>query len=228
MIQARKGGPLGWLWNAYVDRKFRSAFRGLWVRGALPEGEAPLLVYANHTNWWDGFVAHQLLRARGRDGYCMMEERNLARYRFLARLGAFSIRRGEPGSALETLRYAARLLERPGAAVVLFPEGELRPFGAGPVSFERGLEVLARRSGARCLPVGIRYTFFEGELPDVLCEVGEAHGPAPLGECEDRLRALVGRLEQAHALDGYQRWVRGGRGVAGRWDAARGLGEGRA
>ncbi|HLL56090.1 MAG TPA: lysophospholipid acyltransferase family protein [Myxococcaceae bacterium] len=228
MIRARKGGLLGWAWGAYVDRKFRSAFRGLWARGRPPEGNAPLLVYANHSNWWDGFVAHALCRARGWDGYCLMEEANLLKYRFLARLGAFSIRRHDAGSALETLRYALGLLSRPGAAVWLFPEGELRPFGARPVSFERGLEVLAKHSDARCVPVGIRYAFFESELPDVLCEVGEAHGPLPLRECEARLQALVERLQAVHSLEGFERWVRGGRGVAERWDGARGLGEGRA
>lgn len=228
MIPARKGGPLAWAWNAYVDRKFRSAFRGLWVRGALPAGEEPLLVYANHSNWWDGFVAHQLCRARGWDGYCMMEEKNLAKYRFLSRIGAFSIRRHDAASALETLRYTVGLLGRPGAAVFLFPEGEFRPFGARPVSFERGLELLAKRSGARCLPLGIRYAFFENELPDVLCEAGEVHGALPLAACEERLQALVDRLKATHALEGFEPLVRGGKGVAERWDARRGLGEGRA
>lgn len=71
MIPARKGGPGTWLWSRYVDRKFRASFRGLWARGVLPKAEAPLLVYANHTNWWDGFVAHQLCRAAGWDVYCV-------------------------------------------------------------------------------------------------------------------------------------------------------------
>jgi hypothetical protein len=42
-----------------------------------------------------------------------MEERNLARYPFLRHIGAFSVRRGEPVSSLETLRYARGLLRQP-------------------------------------------------------------------------------------------------------------------
>ncbi|HYO67311.1 MAG TPA: lysophospholipid acyltransferase family protein, partial [Archangium sp.] len=117
MIRAAKGGLFGKVLDGYVGWKFRSAFRGLWVRGELPAAGAPLLVYANHSNWWDGFVLHQLGKAAGWDTYCVMEERNLAKYRFLARIGAFSIRRHDAASALQTLRYTEGLLGRPGAAV---------------------------------------------------------------------------------------------------------------
>jgi len=220
VIPARKGGPLGWMWSRYVGHKLRASFRGLWTRGTLPAGDAPLLVYANHTNWWDGFVVHQLCLAAGWDGHCMMEEKNLARYRFLARIGAFSVRRE---SALETLRYSRGLLARPGVAVVLFPEGEQRPFGARPLVFQRGLEVLAKLSGARCLPVAIRYAFFEAELPDVLCEVGAVHGALPLAECQARLQGLVDRVRAVEGLEGFTALVRGGRGVAEKWDRVRGL-----
>jgi len=223
MIPARKGGPLGWAWGRYIDHKFRATFRALWTRGALPDAGTPLLVYANHTNWWDGFVAHQLCRAAGWEGYCMMEEQNLTRYRFLARLGAFSVRRGEAGSAVETLRYAKGLLSRPGAAVFLFPQGKLSPFAARPLRFERGLEVLARRSGARCLPLALRYAFFEGERPDVLCEVGPVHAPLPLAECEARLTSLLDAVSAAQDVSEFTPRVQGARGVAETWDRVRGL-----
>jgi 1-acyl-sn-glycerol-3-phosphate acyltransferase len=222
VIRAAKGGPLGRVLEGYVGWKFRSAFRGLWVRGPLPGGEGSRLVYANHGNWWDGFVLHQLCRAAGWDGYCVMEERNLRRYRFLARLGAFSIRRGEGASSLETLRYARELLARPRAAVCLFPEGELRPFGAGPLRLERGVELLARVARAECVPLAVRYVFFEHERPDVLVEVGPAHPPGPLSRFQSGLEEVVGRLAEARSLEGFTRLVAGAGGVAERWDAVRG------
>lgn len=104
----------------------------------------------------------------------------------------------------------------------------MRPFGARPLSFRRGLEVLARAAQARCMPVAIRYTFFEAEKPDVLCEVGAPHGPLPLAECEAKLQALVDRLRDAHGVDGFLQLIHGGRGVAERWDRARGLSQERA
>lgn len=224
MIRAEKGGPLGWALDRYVGWKFRSAFRGLWVRGELPQGKGARLVYVNHTNWWDGFVLHQLCMAAGWDGYCLMEEKNLGRYRFLARLGAFSIRPGEASSSLESMRYAKDLLHRPRAAVFLFPEGELRPFGQRPLRLERGVELLARVTHAECLPVALRYAFFEHERPDVLVEVGRPHAPAPLAAFQDSLEGLVRKVAEATTLHGFHRKVSGASGVAERWDKARGLG----
>lgn len=224
MIRDEKGGPLGWALDRYVGWKFRSSFRGLWVRGELPAGDTARLIYVNHSNWWDGFVLHQLCQASGWDGYCLMEEKNLERYRFLSRLGAFSIRPGEASSSLESLRYARELLRRPRAAVCLFPEGELRPFGALPLKLERGVELLGRVTRAECLPVAVRYAFFEHERPDVLVEVGRPHAAGALAAFQDTLEALVRRLASVTTLEGFSRKVAGVRGVAERWDAVRGLG----
>ncbi|WP_224243022.1 lysophospholipid acyltransferase family protein [Hyalangium gracile] len=223
MIRAAKGGALGWLLDRYVDRKFRSAFRGLWVRGALPSGEEARLVYVNHSNWWDGFILHQLGQAAGWDAYCLMEEKNLRRYRFLSRIGAFSIRPGDAASSLESLRYARELLRRPRAAVCLFPEGELRPFGAFPLRLQRGVELLARAGRKQCVPVALRYAFLEHERPDVLVEVGTPHPPGPLEVFQENLDAAARRVAAATSLEGFRGLVRGGSGVAERWDAVRGL-----
>ncbi|MCW5892836.1 MAG: lysophospholipid acyltransferase family protein [bacterium] len=225
MIRAAKDGPLAALVAAYVGCKVRRAFRGVWLRGALPPADARLVVYANHTSFWDGFACHLLCRAGGWDAYCMMEEANLARYRFLRRLGAFSVRRGDAQAAIETLRYAVGLLRRPGRAVVVFPEGVLRPWTGALQPLERGVEVLARRAGARCLPVAIRYRFFEHELPDLLLAVGEAHDPAPLAELATRLAAAVAEVGDTATLADFTPLLRGRRSVVERWDAARGLRE---
>lgn len=222
MIRAARGGLFGWVLDRYVGWKFRASFRGLWVRGSLPMGADAHLVYMNHTNWWDGFVFHQLCQAAGWDSYCVMEERNLERYRFLSRLGAFSIRRGEAASSLETLRYAGQLLKQPRAAVCIFPEGELRPFGELPLRLERGVELLARVGRVPCVPIAIRYAFFEHERPDVLVDVGTPHAGAALSRFQAELEAGVRRLAETTRLEGFTRVVSGGLGVAERWDAVRG------
>lgn len=221
MIRADKQGLWPRVLDWYVGRKVSGAFRGLWARGALPEGGG-LLVYANHPGFWDGFVVHQLARAAGWDAYALMEEPMLARYRFLARIGAFSVRPGEPASARESLRYAGELLGRPRSSVFVFPEGRLHP-GATPLPLHRGVELLSRRSGARCLPIAIRYAVFEHELPDVLVELGAPHDPEPLEGFERRLRELCDRVARAPSPEGFRLLVRGRRGVAERWDAVRGL-----
>jgi len=221
--QANKGGLGTWVVEAYLRRKMRQAFRGVWLSGTLPRPPGALLVYANHTSWWDGFVVHALGQAAGWDAYALMEEKNLQRYPFLGRIGAFGVWPGEAGSSLRALRYAGGLLRRPGAAVFWFPEGEIRPFGESPLRLSRGVEVLARMAQASCCSLGIRYAFFEAEKPDVLLEVGPVHPPAPLSTFQAELAARVASLARRTRLDGLQQLLAGAPGVAERWDAVRGV-----
>lgn len=221
MIRDRKGGAFARVLDWYVGRKVRSAFRGVWVRGAVPASEGGLLVYLNHSSFWDGFVAHQLARAARWDGFAMMEEQNLATYRFHARLGAFSVRRGDPHGALASIRYAREVLRRPRAALFVFPEGELRPGGAAPGPLKRGVEVIARAAHVRSVPIAVRYAFLEHELPDVLLEVGEPHPPGDLERFEVGLHTACERVQTARSTEGFTRIIRGRSSVQERWDAAR-------
>ncbi|MBL8913827.1 MAG: lysophospholipid acyltransferase family protein [Archangium sp.] len=199
-------------WSAYVRWKFQRAFRGLWMRGALPADE-PVVLYANHTNFWDGFVAHLVVQGAAREGYVMMEERNLERFRFLRRLGAFSVRRGSPASARESLRHAAGLLERPRSTVLVFPQGKLEPYRAA-LHCERGAELLARWARVRCVPMVIRYEVFEHEFPDVLVAVGAPHEPCGPIELAARLSDLRSVVDSIEAPEGLPRLVVGRRSVA--------------
>lgn len=223
MIRDAKGGLFTSVLEWYVARKVRAAFRGVWVRGSLPSAEGGLLAYANHSNFWDGFLIHQLAKAAGWDGYAVMEEEHLARYRFHARLGAFSVKRHEPRAALPSIRYAGEVLSRPNAAVFIFPEGELVP-GQGPLApLRRGVEVIARTAKVRSVPVALRYCFLEHEHPDVLVEVGPAHAPAVLSVFEAQLKDVYERVMAARSTEGFTRVIHGRTSVQERWDTARGL-----
>jgi 1-acyl-sn-glycerol-3-phosphate acyltransferase len=223
VLKARKGGVATLVVEAYLRRKMRGAFRGVWLRGALPKAEAGLLLYANHTGWWDGFVVHALAKDAGWDGYCLMEEEGLLRYPFLGRIGAFSVRKGHGPSALAAMRYARSLLQEKRTAVFLFPEGTLRPGGEAPLRLERGVEVLARFAEAACVPVAIRYAFLEHERPDVLLQLGTPHGPGALASFATHLLEGVTSLASVRSLDGFRPLLSGRQGVAERWDRARGL-----
>jgi len=219
MIQADKSGPFGLFWDRYVRWKVRKTFRAVWVRGALPENPGGLLIYANHPSFWDGFAMHVLAIQQGWDIYCVMDEKNLRRYPFLRRLGAFSLRPGDGGSTLESLRYAKGLLRQLKSAVVLFPEGELRPSPDLPLQLHRGVELFGRHA-RQCLPIAIRCVFFEHELPDLLLDIGPAHPPAQLPVYQERLSACVARVREASSTAGFRKLVDGRRGNAERWGGA--------
>jgi hypothetical protein len=107
--------------------------------------------------------------------------------------------------------------------VCLFPEGELRPFGVLPLRLQRGVELLARAGKSECVPVALRYAFFEHERPDVLVELGAPHAPGSMEVFQQNLETVVRRVAAATSLEGFTRRVHGGRGVAERWDSVRGV-----
>ncbi|MBK7862640.1 MAG: lysophospholipid acyltransferase family protein [Archangiaceae bacterium] len=214
MIRDARHRLLTPLWHRYVRYRLAHAFRGLWVNGALPGDDEPLILYANHSNFWDGFVAHSLVHHSGRDGYVVMEEQNLLRFRFLTRLGAMSIRRGDRASALETLRHARAVLERPRATLLFFPQGRIETTTGPAPRFERGLEVLGRMSGARAVPLALRYAFFEHEYPDVLMSVGAVHPVTTTADCEARMQAQLAFLAALPAPGTLEALLEGRRSVA--------------
>lgn len=223
MIRDDKRGLFTRVLELYVRRKVKRAFRGLWVRGGFPATDAGLIVYANHSSFWDGFIVHQLGQLGGWDGYAMMEEENLAKYRFHTRIGAFGIKRGDPHGALQTLRHAKALLARPKAAVIIFPEGKLHAGQGAPKPFERGIEVLARASKARVVPCAIRYAFLENEFPDVLVQFGTPHEGAELNDFERRLTAAHASLAAVTSTEGFECVLPGRTSVQQRWDTVRRL-----
>lgn len=223
MITAAKHTLMSWLVGRYVDGKLRSAFRGIWCSGALPEGDESLIMYANHSNFWDGFATHAFLRHQRRDGYALMEEPQLARYRFLRHLGAFSIRRGDARSTIETFKYATKLLAKPRTAICIFPEGVLEARPRRPLRLERGVEVLAKRAGVRCVPVAMQFAFYEHEYPDLVLHVGNAHAPEGPEDMSARLETLMNEQAQLKNCTGLTPMLRGRRSVAERWDAVRRL-----
>src|SRR3954469_23270740 len=96
----------------------RRGLRGVWVRGDVPAGS--FVWAANHHSWWDPFLAAAVMGRHDRAHAVLMAQESLRRFRAARLLGAFGtaeLRRG-----LDALRH--------GGALVLFPEGELRPPGA--------------------------------------------------------------------------------------------------
>jgi len=71
--------------------------------------------------------------------------------RFIRSLGAFPVKRGE--SDTETIRLTISLLEK-GEAVLVFPEGT-RGDGKTLQPLNKGVALLAKRTGAKVIPAGI-------------------------------------------------------------------------
>ena len=166
------------LFGTYSESYLRGHFHSVRL---LANGEAkhcadlPVVIYLNHSSWWDPLLCLLLARrffAR-RNSYGPMDAEALLRYRFFQRLGFFGIAEGARGAA-DFLEQAETILSLDDSALWLTPQGKFADNRARPLRFQSGLSHLARRVGrAAFLPLGLEYTFWEERLPEVLLSFGE-------------------------------------------------------
>lgn len=135
----------------------------------------PLIIYVNHSAWWDGLVAFEISRRAQLDSFIMMEEKHLKKLFLFRRLGAFSVVREKPRRAIESIDYAAALLrENPHRTVWIFPQGEILPGERRPLRFFGGLsKVVGKVAAVRVLPVAVRYEFLGDFKPEIFVKIGQ-------------------------------------------------------
>lgn len=178
------------LFRWIARRRIAAELDGLHVSGlaaaATLLAQRPVIFAPTHTSWWDGMVVLALDEALGGQSRVLMDAQNLDRLAFFRWVGAIPLRREAPRAGL---RAAVDFLAGPGRAVWIFPQGRQRPTTVRPLGLERGVDLLARLSGAVVVPVGLSYGFREAERPAAAVSFGGA-----LRDPVDLEPALVGLL----------------------------------
>ncbi|MGI8437920.1 MAG: lysophospholipid acyltransferase family protein [Chthoniobacterales bacterium] len=160
---------------SYLARHFHSL--RLLKNSAPPVCEGmPLVVYLNHSSWWDPLVS--LLLARRffppRQSFGPIDAAALGRYRFFERLGFFGVETGSRAGAENFLATATAILRSEKNALWITPQGEFADFHARPVQLMSGLSHLTKHvERAAFLPLAIQYVFWEERLPEILLGFGE-------------------------------------------------------
>lgn len=198
MIKARKNRVLETLFARMNKRMLRRHFHALHVRGAERvqqlDRSLPIIFYGNHSNWWDGLIEFYLsLEVLHCDSYLMMEEKQMVRYKFFRFIGAFSVNRGSPREAYESVRYASEIVSGPNRVLWIYPQSDMRPNDVRPLKFYSGIGHIASRVGkAHLIPVARRYEFMKEQLPEVFTSFGE---PMLVAEVKDP-KALTASCEE--------------------------------
>jgi len=218
-----------------VRMYFRRHFRSVMVQQAevLSGLAGPLIVYANHSSWWDPMVSVLLAETLlpGRRHYAPMDAAALKRYPILAKIGIFPVEMGTARGGARFLRTCQAILES-GGVVWITPQGRFADSRERPLGFKPGLGALAARSpGVPIVPLAIEYTFWDERLPEALLRFGS---PVQLADdmstdaASERLeRALVATMDElkgaAMARDAraFRVLLRGGRGTGGMYGMGR-------
>ncbi|MFO0757131.1 MAG: lysophospholipid acyltransferase family protein [Byssovorax sp.] len=200
MLPARKHRLFNAWFAGVARRRIEGQFGAVRVRGldrvrALAR-ERPVLLISNHPSWWDPLVvlhvSHHLL---GTDGHALMDARNLRRLPFFSLVGAFGVDLDRPADGAAAIRFAAKLLDRPGRLVWVFPQGRERPVTARPLGFRGGSAEIARVARkAVTIPAAIRYEIGPEERPFLYVCFGD-----PVEASRD---TAAGRAAQEAAVGG--------------------------
>jgi 1-acyl-sn-glycerol-3-phosphate acyltransferase len=183
------------LWRSFHSVKFLAAAPLVAPPSQL---DAPVIFYANHNSWWDGYLAHLInQQVYGLDGYLMMDVRQLQRYSFFSWAGCFSVDQQDARSAVRSLDYITNELKaKPGRSLWIFPQGRILPQAQRPLDFHSGLAHLIKRLGTCYVyPVATRLEFLAEQYPDIFIEVGPAQRFEAVAQVDPK--ALTLELEQA-------------------------------
>ena len=166
------------LWFRWIVRRnFRREFHAVRLQGVdrLAGLDAPLLVYANHSGWWDPMVAFLLSGAllKGRRHYAPMDATALKKYKILTWLGVFPVEASSARGAVRFLRAGEAIL-RGGGVLWVTPQGRFADVRERPLVFKPGMAALAARvPGCIVLPMAIEYVFWDERTPETLLLLGE-------------------------------------------------------
>ncbi len=203
--------------SRYTARRLGNAFSNVYIEGAEDArdhlADAPHLILANHSTWWDALVALWVSeRVLGIDAYALMNAENLAKYPFFSRVGAFGVDIRDPKDGARGIFHAVRLLDRPGRAVWVFPQGEERsPFE--PLVLVAGAAQIARLAKrTRLLPVTLRYVMGPTDKPDLYIAMGPSVAPAEsvkdgIAQQTSLLEAGLARIDHVLATRDLGRFI---------------------
>lgn len=178
MLEAKKNEFFEKIFAVYNQNLLRRKFSSFNVCGLehLQNQTLPCLIYANHSSWWDGLAAFQISHHLKLDSYLIMEEKQLRKYQFFRKLGAFSVIREKPKEAFQSINYAVKILqEKHQRFLWIFPQGEILPNDYRPLKFYNGLAHIIKKTGnCAALPMAFRFEFLGKFKPEIFVKIGNS------------------------------------------------------
>jgi hypothetical protein len=196
--------------------------------GGLSELGRPVILFANHHYWWDGYLGYWLIRAWGRRMVVWME--SYRRFPPFGAIGALPFPPDDPMARARTVKRSVQALRtEPATALLLFPEGTLHGDTERLLPFQRSLHWLACRvPQAMLLPLAIHIEPSYHQYPRAFLSVGvpfqsastdetawlaEAAGAVETLLRQTRADARAALTDDEHTARGFQVLLQGTRSI---------------
>lgn len=179
MITSRKIKFIGYLFSIYHRRILYKHFNAIHLSHyenlESINNNLPLIFYANHSNWWDGFIAYFISnRILKKDDYLLMDFEQMKKYSFFKYIGVFSVDKSNPADSLRSINYASNLIKNSNRCLWIFPQGNMQHQDYRPLIFYNGIINIAKKSfPVQLIPVAFRYDFIMEQRPEVFIKIGK-------------------------------------------------------
>ena len=162
----------GMLKNRFYAFRFKGA-ENFFTR----EPDMPIIMYAPHSNWWDGIVGYAITNWICHKEFRLMVE-ELKHFPLLRHAGCFSINKKSAQTSMEALKYAINELSDTGRILYLYPQGIIKPPNFRPIEFQSGLAYMVEKCVKKygkvgLLPTAVNYFFLRDNRPEVFVEIGK-------------------------------------------------------
>ncbi|WP_040625747.1 lysophospholipid acyltransferase family protein [Mucilaginibacter paludis] len=148
MLKPKKNLLITGFFNLYINWIIKRHFQQVQFNRPDFKSDRSVLLIANHFSWWDGFLLYHVNQlVFNKKFHIMVLEDTMQKLSFLKYLGSFSVAKNSR-QILQSLDYAADLLNDPDNMVVIFPQGKLYSNFVDDVHFEKGVTHIARKAKA--------------------------------------------------------------------------------
>jgi 1-acyl-sn-glycerol-3-phosphate acyltransferase len=135
-----------WIFDTYVKWLVSKTFHQFLYNEVELDSNRSVLLVANHFSFWDGLILYVLNdKLLHKKFHVMILEDTARREGMLRYAGAFSVSKNSR-DVLESLNYAAELLNQPGNLLLMFPQGKLYSNFVTRVHFEQGLLKIMKKA----------------------------------------------------------------------------------
>jgi 1-acyl-sn-glycerol-3-phosphate acyltransferase len=139
MIRNKNNFFMNRIVHYYIKWAVGKTFHELLFNDIAIDKNKSVLLIGNHFSFWDGLILYcvneKLFKKKL---HVMILEETARKERFLKYVGAFSVKK-DSKSILQSLDYAAELLNDPANLVLMFPQGKLYANFVTNIKFEKGL-----------------------------------------------------------------------------------------
>ena len=144
MIKANYNPVSLWFYSSYFRVLQKIFFRKITVitNDVFADSQSVLLLqnhFSLYDGYWSMYLCHKVFKRRF---HVMMLEEQMRKRMFLARCGVFSVRKNSR-DLVESLNYAAQLLQNPHNVVTIYPSGKIISHHLQHFTFQSGFAKLA-------------------------------------------------------------------------------------